>query len=357
MTEKLTTRRDFLRRGGLAGGALQTLPAASALLAACGDSDDDAGSDAAGATETTAGELTPVAFQLGWTKLVQFGGHFMALDNGYFEEEGIAAEFVSGGPGIDPVADVASGAILLGDTDGSGLVLARQAGIPIKAFAAIFQKSPFSLMSPAGEPINSLEDMVGKTIGIPDGYRPQLTAMLEGAGLDASQVNMVPVGFDPAVLSSGQVEGYMGYSTSQGVALRESGFDINIVFNADLGDQGYGNAFFATEETLETQQDLLVRWLRADLRGWQDAVADPVAMANRVHELYGAETGAELDAEIASAEAQVELIEGNENGLLWIDEEVFAATASLALAAGSVTDEIAASDLMTQDILVAATES
>ena len=55
-----------------------------------------------GSETTAAASLTAVSFQLGWTKLVQFGGHFMALDKGYFEEEGIAAEFVSGGPGIDP---------------------------------------------------------------------------------------------------------------------------------------------------------------------------------------------------------------------------------------------------------------
>jgi len=351
MTDK-TTRRDFLRRSGLTGGVLLTLPAAATLLAACGD---DEGATSATEGSSVTGELTPVAFQLGWTKLAQFGGHFMALDNGYFEQEGIAADFLSGGPGIDPVADVASGASLLGDTDGSGIVLARQAGIPVKAFAAIFQKSPFAVMSAASEPINTLSDMVGKTIGIPDGYRPQLTAMLEIEGIDPSDVEMVPVGFDPAVLSTGQVQGYMGYATSQGVALRKSGFDLNIVFNSDLGDRGYGNAFFALEDTLTEKSDLLARWLRADLRGWQVAVSDPVTMATRVHELYGAETGADLDAEIASAEAQVELIEGNSNGLLWIDEDVFAATAALALAAGAVTEEISPSDLMTPDILQAAT--
>lgn len=342
-----TTRRDFLRRSGYTGGALLTLPAASALLAACGSDDESETSGPA--------ELTQVGFQLGWTKLVQFGGHFMALDRGYFEEEGIKAEFVSGGPGIDAVADVASGAILLGDADGSGLVIAREAGIPVRAFAAIFQRSPFALMSPAGDPILSLDDMAGRTIGLPDGYRPQLTVLLEGAGVDPSSVNMVPVGFDPAVLSSGQVDGYMGYATSQGVALRESGFDIEVVYNADLGDQGYGNAFFATEETIENEKDLLIRWLRADLRGWEDAVADPVAMAERVTELYGAETGAELAAETASAKAQVELIEGNDKGLLWIDEDVFAATASLSLASGTVGTEISVDDLMTQEILEGAT--
>lgn len=356
------SRRSFLTGGVKAAGVLLTLPTAATLLAACGDDDDDETTTAPAADATTAPEatavpaaMTAVGFQLGWTKLVQFGGHLMAQDLGYFEEEGIDASFVSGGPGIDPVADVASGKVMLGDTDGSGIVIAREAGIPVKAFAAIFQKSPFSLMSMSDAPITTLADMPGRTIGIPDGYRPQLTAMLEREGIDPGSVTFAPVGFDPAVLSSGQVDGYMGYATSQGVALQEQGFDIDIVYNADLGDQGYGNAFFATEETLANEVELLTRWLRADLRGWQYAVDEPEAMAERITELYGNETGAELGPETGSALAQIELITGNPNGLLWIDEDVFAATASLSFESGTVGSEIPASDLMTQEILLAAT--
>ena len=39
-------------------------------------------------------------FQLGWLKLAQFGGHFVALQNGYFKDEGIDAQFSS--PAVVP---------------------------------------------------------------------------------------------------------------------------------------------------------------------------------------------------------------------------------------------------------------
>lgn len=279
----------------------------------------------------------------------------MALDLGYFEEAGIEAEFISGGPGIDPVADVAAGSVLMGDADSSALVLARDSGIPIKGFAAIFQRSPFALMSLAANPVMSLDDMVGKRIGLPDGYRPQLDVLLTQSGIDPGSVTYVPVGFDPSVLSTEQVDGYMGYATSQGVALQSEGVEIEVVYLADLGDEGYGNVFFATDETIETQSELLATWLAADIRGWEYTVENPEEMAERVTELYGTETGAEIGPETGSALAQVELIQGSSEGLLWISNEVFDAAAQLALDSGAAGSLLTSDELMTEEILEAAT--
>ena len=337
-------RRNFLKQSMFTGGALISLPSALALLSACG-SDEDSSEGSSATTPTT------VQFQLGWKKLVQFGGHFMALDQDHFTAEGIKAEFISGGPGIDAVADVAAGKVLIGDADASALVLAREKGIPVKGFAAIFQRSPFAVMSLKDNPVLTLEDMVGKSIGLPDGYRPQMDVLLTRAGIDPADVTYVPVGFDPAVLSTGQVDGYLGYATSQGVALESQGIEINKVYLSDLGDPGYGNVFFATDETVANQADLLIKWLRADLKGWQFAVDSPVEMAARVVELYGAEAGSEVVPETASANAQVELIKGNSKGLLWIDADVFAAAAQLAVDSGAATKLLTAEELMTEAIL------
>ena len=43
-------------------------------------------------------------------------------------------------------------------------MLARSAGIPVKAFAAGYQKHPFTYFSLADNPIRTPEDMIGKTI-------------------------------------------------------------------------------------------------------------------------------------------------------------------------------------------------
>ena len=86
------TRREFLQRGAIGTGALILVPTLSGIMAACGSD-----------------EPREVLFQLGWVKSVQFGGHFAALENGFFDDLDIVAEFRSGGPTIDPITAVAGG--------------------------------------------------------------------------------------------------------------------------------------------------------------------------------------------------------------------------------------------------------
>ena len=122
---------------------------------------------------------------------------------------------------------VASGQALVGDRDSTNIILARAKGIPIKAFAAAYQISPYSLISAKGKKIPTLKAMEGKTIAIPQGRRATMTALLKRAGVDATKITFVPTGTDPGILATGQVDGYFGWYTNQGSMLTKQGFDID----------------------------------------------------------------------------------------------------------------------------------
>ncbi len=84
----------------------------------------------------------PVSFQLSWIKSIQYGGYFGAVDQGSYTKFGVAPTFNSGGPNMDPVANVAAGQSQIGDRPIGPLVLAKEKGIPIKVIGTVFQKSP-----------------------------------------------------------------------------------------------------------------------------------------------------------------------------------------------------------------------
>src|SRR5581483_224670 len=128
----------------------------------------------------------------------------------------------------------------------------RIGGVPVKAFAAIMQKAPGAIMSLASKPISSLADFPGKTIALPNGVRPEVDALMAAAGLDPKSVNYVPVGTDPGILAAGQVDGYYGWATNQGVMLRVRGVDIHTAYMNDLGLPGYAGVLYATDKTIET---------------------------------------------------------------------------------------------------------
>lgn len=327
---------------------------AGPLLAACGTS---ASSSATTSASGSGAALETVTCQLGWKKLAQFGGHFAAIKNGYFAAEGINAQFLSGGPNINGLQVVTSGQADIGDANGSDILLAVSKGIPITAFATIYQATPNALMSLKSNPVTTPKEMSGKTIGLPSGEDSLLKAMLTQAGVDPSTVKMVPVGTDPSILSSKQVDGYIGYGTEQGVSLQQAGVPVNIVYFSQIGDPDYGNALFATSQTVTGKADLLTRWLRADLKGWKYFTEHPAEIAQYTWNQYHNETGAVLADEKTSATAAVPLITGGaaaEHGLMWIDQSSFETVYNLYKTAGTITKPVDFSSVFTQKILVGA---
>lgn len=296
----------------------------------------------------------PFVHQLGWIKSIQFGGHFMAIEQGYFADEGIEAEFLAGGPSVSTVAPVATGQIHTSDSDVEGVIRTRASGVPIKAFAAIMQRAPGAIMSLAENPIRSLEDFPGKVIAMPDGIGAQVDNLLTAAGIDPEEVTYVPVGTDPGMLAAGQVDGYYGWATNQGVMLKVRGVDIETAYMNDLGVPGYAGVIFASDETIEQDHELIVRWLRAEIKGWQWHLDHPDETARLVVEKYG-QRGLDLESQTVESNLMQEFVpvgDAAEHGLLWVDPEVFAEGLDFAIRAGQVKeDDLQVEDVVTQDLI------
>src|ERR1700754_5092616 len=75
---------------------------------------------------------TALGFQLSWIKSAQYSGYFSGIDQGFFSAAGLDVTFNSGGPNIDPIANVAAGRSAIGDRPVGSLVIAREKGIPVK---------------------------------------------------------------------------------------------------------------------------------------------------------------------------------------------------------------------------------
>lgn len=368
-------RRALLR--GMLGSAAAL--GSSALLAACGSSSSGgssavgsagAGSPSAG-TAASAGAssgvmssgsasaaaapssaLTPVglSYQFSWLKLEQFNGYFVADAKGYFSRQKINATLNAGGPNISASQVVAGGRADLGDEDNITLLQAQAKGLPLVAFATVFQKSPYSCISKADKPIRTLKDFSGKTIAIDTAGRAQLEPALKTAGV--SGVNIVPAGPDPTQLVTGQVDGYFGYSTSQGVALEQKGLKVVYAFVSDLGFGGYNNVLMTTKDTLDKRHDDLVRFLSAVIMGFEFAAKDPDYAAGLTVNKYGP-PGANLVTEKAVARAQLPLI-ATPKGPMWIETERMQTIIDEQVKAGTVTKPLKAADVMTTSVLEAA---
>ncbi|WP_157218232.1 ABC transporter substrate-binding protein [Flavisphingomonas formosensis] len=344
-------RREALRRIGLAGlGTLCAAGVGSLWVRA-------AQQGAFSAREGRSG-FSAIDHQLGWTKGVQFGGDFMAQEQGFFDREKLNVYYAAGGPGTDYRTLVSSGRSLVSESNPQGMIEAALQGQPLVAFAAIYQRDPGCIISPAARPIRSLRDMVGRTIGLPNSIRGQIGVLMRRAGLDADKVRFVPVGSDASMLVGGQVDGYFNWATTAVPSLTIAGFPTHVLHMCDIGAPSYGAVLIARRDRLEKEFELFVRYTRALIGGWGWMVAHPRETARIVVEKY-ADPGRSLAEQTLQAETIVPYVTAGDartQGLLWLDPAIFEANLRIARDAGQVPADrrIDIEHMVTQDVVKAA---
>lgn len=326
MTHQVSTRR----RAGIA-----TFAAASAgilLLAGC----------APAATSDDGTELVTLDYQTSWIPLVQFGGSYVAKEEGYYEEAGVDVNILPGGPEVDGMALLESGAADIAVSNTDVVARANAAGADLVIVAAGFQKSPLAILSLDSAPILTPEDIEGTRIGVPLGDTATHDAFVEVNGIDPATISIVPIGFDVSPLLSGEVDGQYVFYTEQPIAVEDAGLVPETLLLADFNFNVYAQVYVVTRETLETQRDAVLAFLEGEIKGWQDYVADPTLAVQLTVEEYGADGGLTIEAQTKQAARQLDILvtpTTQEHGLLWMSDEDIASNIATVQALGVDVDE------------------
>lgn len=274
-------RRQVVKGIGRAG-LLGALPASAASLVSVGARGADGAS---------------VDLQLGWLASNGILGEVVGLSKGFYADAGVDLTITPGGPNVDGVAAVGSGAKQAGQTSSSpALMLARSAGIPIKAIAAGYQKHPFTYFSLESDPIRTPADMVGKIVATQPTAEILLRALLAANGIDQGDVEVVPMGSDMNQLITGQVAAVTGWQTNVG-ALSVLGDDRVDMMLWDAGIRLYANVYFSTDDMIAEHGDVLAGFLTGSAQGWAYARDNPEEAVDLLVEAY---PNLDRDAELAA---------------------------------------------------------
>ncbi|PYE17581.1 ABC-type nitrate/sulfonate/bicarbonate transport system substrate-binding protein [Williamsia limnetica] len=300
-------RRSFLRYSMIAGGAVGS----ASVLAACSSGSSDSGG----------GSATNPKVQLSWQKNIEFAGEYFAIENGYYEAAGLGTPelITGGGPGTGVETGLTSNKVWIGMTAPQLTAPVILQGAALKTIAATFQKNPFCIVSGAQSPILSPQDMRGKKIGVQASNENVFKALLTANGMVDSDVQKITVQYDPTPLTTGEVDGWVSYVTNEPITLAEGGFpNANFLF-ADFNLPLVAETLVVRQETIDNERDKLKAFLKADIQGWYDAVADPAKSAELAVTKYGKDLGLELGEQTKEAEAQNLLVVNDDskaNGLL-----------------------------------------
>lgn len=310
-------------------GALAVALAATTALSAC-----SSGSDAAASgDEGSFGEAT---MQLSWVPHVEFAGEYLADAKGYFTDAGFdSVTLTPGGTGATGAETaIASGSAFAGVSSPLITGPAISEGAEMKIVGATYQKNPFAIVSLTDAPLETPQDMVGKTIGVSDSNDLVWRAFLAANDIDEADVDRVPL-TDSTLLTTGQVDGYIGYATAGANTLNQRGFSAQQFLLADTGLPMVGETIVVAQESIDSDREKVKALLYAVARGWKDAIADPEATAETVVADYAADQNYEVEEQAQVMVTQTELIstpDTDENGLLTITPQLQEeSVASLAL--------------------------
>ncbi|WP_203668821.1 ABC transporter substrate-binding protein [Cellulomonas pakistanensis] len=337
------TARPRRRIAGLAA----TVAAAGLLLSAC-SSDDTA----SGGSSEAAEDFQAVSVQLSWLKNQQFAGEYLAVEDGLYTDAGFPEVTLTAGGSSATSAEaaVASGQAFVGLSSPLITAPAIQSGAELKIVGATYQLNPFALVSAASAPIEGPDDLAGKTIAVSDSNTLVWNAFLAANELDEADVTTVPLS-DTSMLTTGQVDGFIGYTTTGAAALAEAGFEATEFLLADNGLPMVGEVLVTSQQAIDERPEEVKAFLLATAEGWRAALDDPERAVDLTVNTYGKDQQYDADAIALSFDRQATLIETDEtaaNGLLTISDELQEGTiASL----GFAGVEIAADELFDLSLL------
>ena len=296
---------------------------------------------AMGLTSTMAFAKDAVTLQLKWVTQAQFAGYYVAKDKGFYDEVDLDVTIKPGGPDIAPPQVIAGGgADVVLDWMPSALAT-REKGVKLVNIAQPFKSSGMMLTCRKDSGIASPADFKGKTLGVwffGNEY-PFLSWMSKlGIKTDGSAdgVKVLKQGFnvDPILQKQADCVSTMTYNEYWQIIDAGLSADDLVVFKYE--DQGVAtleDGIYVLEDKLKDPafEDKMVRFVRASMKGWKYAEANPDEAAGIV--LENDASGAQTEKHQKRMMGEIAKLTAGSNGALV--EADYERTVQTLLSAGS----------------------
>ncbi|MBL4627574.1 MAG: ABC transporter substrate-binding protein [Roseicyclus sp.] len=269
------------------------------------------------------GHVDEVNLQLQWVTQAQFAGYYVALENGYYDEENLDVNIIPGGPDIAPPQVLAGGGADIMLNWMPSALAARENGLPVVNIAQPFVRSGLMLTCWADSDIVEPADLAGRTVAhwfFGNEY-PFLSWMSQlGIGVDGGEgVTLLQAGFNVDPLLQRQADCMSTMTYNEYWQIIDAGIAAEDLVTFKYEDQGVAtleDGLYVLEDRLSDAQfeDELVRFVRASMQGWKWAEANPDDAAMIVLEYD--ETGAQTEKHQKRMMREVAKLTAGSNGAL-----------------------------------------
>ncbi|HAB39997.1 MAG TPA: nitrate ABC transporter substrate-binding protein [Rhodobacteraceae bacterium] len=289
----------------------------------------------------TAQAADDVTLQLKWVTQAQFAGYYVALDKGFYGEEDLDVTIKPGGPDIGPAQVLAGGGADVTVDWMPAALAAREKGVAMVNIAQPFKSSGMMLTCRKDAGVNSTDDFAGKTLGVWffGNEFPFLSWMSQlGIATDGSEdgVTVLKQGFNVDPILQGQAACVSTMTYNEYWQIIDAGLtpdDLQVFKYEDQGVATLEDGLYVLEKNLDNPEfeDKMVRFVRASMKGWKYAEANPDEAAEIV--LDNDASGAQTEMHQKRMMGEIAKLTAGSNGTL--DPSDYERTVASLLSGGS----------------------
>jgi NitT/TauT family transport system substrate-binding protein len=203
----------------------------------------------------------------------------VAKERGYFEEMCLSVD-IKPGFSTSNYPLVAAGQAQMSSAGSYTEILNYSKGGAKFVAVNDYGKTPIEgLVVRDDSPIRTLQDLKGKTIGVKGDIPPSIVAMLAQAGLKrgVDYKEVLLDGFDPVAQLKTNIDALPVYKSNEPGQLDRAGVKYRLFDPIDYGIPGTFGIIYTTPDFLAKHPTAVQDFVRADLRGYEEAVRDPAS--------------------------------------------------------------------------------
>lgn len=301
----------------------------------------------------TPAPTSDITIGLTYVPNVQFAPYYVALDHGFFDDEGVGVTLRHHGQDEDLFGALSEGVEDVVIAGGAEMIQAHAQGVDAVTFQTLYATYPVAIIVPDDSDIETLADLEGRTLGVPGRFGETwfgTLAFLQQAELTEDDVTIEEIGFtQQAALSRGHVDAVVGFGNNDLPQFRATGLQVRAVPNGAVPVVGVGAG--ATSATVDQRAGDLGAIARATRRAVEEISADPqVAIEAARNHIPGTITAEQEDVMRAVVSRTVDLYGTVGSGwgvpdlAVWEEMNIFMDDAGL------IDEPVSLADVVTESI-------
>jgi len=217
-------------------------------------------------------------------------GFALAQKNGYYTDENLDVVLEEGRGSSVAAQLVATGRSELGYADAGAVLNVASKGAPIKIISTIWKAGQFGVVYLDSSGIKEPKDLVGKKLAVAPGTAlvPLVPVFLKANGIAESDVEIVSVAQNAnlGLLTSKGVDAVAETPENVVVPLAAQGIKASNMYFYDRGVPLVSLSLIARQDKISANPELYKRFIKATLKGWQEAIKNPEAAVNALKEVF-----------------------------------------------------------------------